>query len=229
MIILILTEPEETGCTFTLEPWENTSGTPAGSYSLTEVSPSKYESPNITGLTGEWVILMKNGANEPVFSGFVLFSSAAKGKATEDPSSRLARIESKTSLLGSASVSVLAMVTPEGEISGPIVIGDDYLEVNGRSFEWTVPAVPGMVVGDVDFYFGGKPVYGGSGWLVQGEVSDAGGGNWLLSADLPRTATNNLSEGQYRWSGEIRDAAGNEVTRIKNESSRYVELVAKQT
>ncbi len=142
---------------------------------------------------------------------------------------QLDRIEAKTTLLGSANVSVLALVTPTGEIASPIIIGDDYLESNGRAFEWTVPAVPGMTIGNVTFHFGGKPVTGGSGWLVQGEVSDAGGGNWKVSADLPRSATANLSEGQYRWSGEIRDGSGNEVTRIKNDSKRYVELVAKQT
>jgi hypothetical protein len=146
-----------------------------------------------------------------------------------DHTAQLTRIENKTDLLGTGAVAVIAMVSPTGEINSPIIIGDDYLEVNGRAFQWTVPAVPGVTVGAAEFYFGGKPVTGGPGWLVLGEVSDAGGGNWLVSAELTRTATGALGEGLYRWSGEIRDVNGNEVTRIRSDSNRHVQLLFKQT
>jgi hypothetical protein len=229
MIIVIIASPGEAGCVAVLEPWSGTSGTAAGSYALTEVAPTVYESPNVTGLTGEWRIRMRNAGNEPVFTGYVVMDGDARGHATDTPSAQLDRIEAKTTLLGTGQVAVIAVVSPTGEISSPIIVGDDYLEANGRAFEWTVPAVPGVVVGTAEFYFGGKPITGGSGWFVQGEVSDVGGGNWKVSAELPRTATSSLSEGQYRWSGEIRDASGNEVTRIRSDSNRHVQLVAKQT
>jgi hypothetical protein len=148
---------------------------------------------------------------------------------TESVDAQLAAIAAKTNLLGTGAVSVVAMVTPTGEIASPIIIGDDYLEANSRAFEWTVPAVPGVVVGTAQFHFGGKPVTGGPGWLVLGEVSNAGGGNWRVSSELPRAATQNLLEGLYRWSGEIRDASGNEITRIRSDGNRHVQLVQKQT
>jgi hypothetical protein len=142
---------------------------------------------------------------------------------------QLNRIEAKTNLIGTGAVAVIAMVSPTGEISSQIIIGDDYLEANNREFSWIVPAVPGVVMGTAQFYFGGKPITGGPGWLVLGEISDAGGGNWRVAAELPRTATTGLIEGLYRWSGEIRDVSGNEVTRIRSDSNRHVQLVSKQT
>jgi hypothetical protein len=230
MIIVLIAPPGEAGCVAVLEPWSGTSGTAAGSYAFSESPATVYKSLNITGLTGEWRVRMRNAGNEPVFTGYVVFSSDVEGHATSEPvSPALKRIEAKTTLLGTGQVAVIAMVSPTGEIASPIIIGDDYLEANGRAFEWTVPAVPGVVVGTAEFYFGGKPITGGNGWFVQGEVSDVGGGNWKVSAELPRTATSSLSEGQYRWSGEIRDASGNEVTRIRSDSNRHVQLVAKQT
>lgn len=154
---------------------------------------------------------------------------AAVGLAAANLDTQLGTITSKTNLLGTGAVAVVALVTPTGDIASPIVIGDDYLEANSRAFEWLVPAVPGVVAATAQFYFGGKPITGGPGWLVLGEVSDAGGGNWRVSAELPRTATQSLSDGLYRWSGEIRDASGNEVTRIRSDSNRHVQLVQKQT
>lgn len=154
---------------------------------------------------------------------------SAVGLAAANLDGQLSTITSKTSLLGTGAVAVIAMVSPTGEISSPIIIGDDYLEANNREFSWVVPAVPGVVVGTAQFYFGGRPITGGPGWLVLGEVSDAGGGNWRVAAELPRTATSGLAEGLYRWSGEIRDTSGNEVTRIRSDSNRHVQLVNKQT
>ena len=110
-------------------------------------------------------------------------------------------------------------------ISEPIAIGDDYLASMGRAFSWTIAALTGYTLATSTCKFGGK--YKTNTWLVSGTITDAGTGNWTLSFDLPRTATQLLSEGYYEWSVEVTNAAGSKITRVR--SSRDVQLVGKQT
>jgi hypothetical protein len=124
-----------------------------------------------------------------------------------------------------AIAAVAAMVTSTGTITGPIVIGDDYLASIGRAFQWTIAALSGFSAGTSVCRFGGR--YKTNTWLVTGTVSDVGGGNWTLTFDLPRTATTGLAEGYYEWSVEVANAAGSEFTRVR--SGRNVLLVDKQT
>ena len=125
----------------------------------------------------------------------------------------------------SAINAVSAMVTTTGTITGPIVIGDDYLASIGRSFQWTIAALSGFSASTSVCRFGGR--YKSNAWLVTGTVADVGGGNWTLTFDLPRTATTGLAEGYYEWSVEVANAAGSEFTRVR--SGRNVLLVDKQT
>ena len=120
-------------------------------------------------------------------------------------------------------------VSPGGQITGPIIIGDDYLAANGRAFEWTVGAVAGMAAVDLTAQFGGAHRSKGS-WLVEGVVSDNGDSTWNLSFDLPRSATEDCKEGSYEWSVQVTDGSGNEVTTVINDGDCYkVQLVDKQT
>jgi hypothetical protein len=52
---------------------------------MTEVSPTVYESANITGLNGEFRVRMRNAANEPVYTGYVTFHGGARGQADDQP------------------------------------------------------------------------------------------------------------------------------------------------
>jgi hypothetical protein len=124
-----------------------------------------------------------------------------------------------------AIAAVSAMVTTTGTITGPIIIGDDYLASIGRSFQWTIAALTGFSAGTSVCRFGGA--YKTNTWLVTGTVADVGSGNWTLTFDLPRTATTGLAEGYYEWSVEVANAAGSEFTRVR--SGRNVLLVDKQT
>ena len=83
MIIVIIASPGEAGCVAVLEPWSGTSGTAAGSYALTEVAPTVYESPNITGLTGEWRVVACGTAQVGgrAITGGDLFQVGASGGA----------------------------------------------------------------------------------------------------------------------------------------------------
>ena len=125
----------------------------------------------------------------------------------------------------SAIGAVSAMVTATGTITGPIIIGDDYVASIGRSFQWTIAALTGFSASTSVCRFGGA--YKSNTWLVTGTVADVGGGNWTLTFDLPRTATTGLAEGYYEWSVEVANASGSEFTRVR--SGRNVLLVGKQT
>lgn len=121
------------------------------------------------------------------------------------------------------------MVSPLGNINGPIVIGDDYLDAHGRAFSWEVASLPGVDVNDASFWFGGKNMGGGEGWLVEGSVAEVDASTWLVKAELIKTNTEGLPPTKYKWSGELRDSEGNEITRVKSSCDQKVALVDKQT
>jgi hypothetical protein len=84
MIVVVIAPDGEAGCTIVLEAWKGT-GSPAAFYAMTEVAPTVYESPNITGLNGEFRVRMRNAANEPVYTGYVTFHGGARGQADDQP------------------------------------------------------------------------------------------------------------------------------------------------
>jgi hypothetical protein len=138
-------------------------------------------------------------------------------------------IESRTLISTSGGVTVTnqsPVSATTAEINGPLFIGDDYLSANTRAFNWTISAPTGYTIGTSSCRFGGKK--DGVGWLVTGTITDAGSGNWSMSFDLPKTATQDLEAGYYQWSVEVRDANGTEITRVKAKKNG-VQLVEKQT
>ena len=125
-------------------------------------------------------------------------------------------------------VSVSQPVSTDGNLIYPIIIGDDYLVANGRAFEWTIPAITGFSVASSTCTFGGKYIADGvtHAWLVTGTVSDVGSGQWKLSYDLAKTATQSLVAAYYVWSVEIKQS-GTEITRVR--AGKNVQLMEKQT
>ena len=141
-------------------------------------------------------------------------------------------VKAKTDLITTGTIQSSIPVTAQGQIVGPLFIGDDYLNANGRAFQWTVALPTGFVIATSTCKFGMDHAEGaetGASFLVTGTVTDAGSGNVTLRFDVPRATTGDLVPGYYRWSVEIASAGGNEVTRVASAGNKLVEWREKQT
>lgn len=132
----------------------------------------------------------------------------------------------KIGLITAAAIATSSPVATDGTIS-EIVIGDDYKAANGRAFTWTITPDSGFVLATSTCTFGGKSPDGKYSWLVTGSIT-LSGSNWILSFDLPKTATASCVPGMYEWSVEVKDVSSNEVTKVRSRTTR-TKLVAKQT
>jgi len=196
-----------------IQLYERVSGDAYGSpITMTEGDPTEYTA---TVDVGDYEVQL-SGVSTPNGPRFVMRASSTE-VITADTWLELDLVV--------AAGAVSGPVASTGTITSPIIIGDDYLAANGRAFQWTIAAITGYTLGTSTCKFGGA--YKDNTWLVNGTVSDAGGGNWTLSFDLPKTATVSLEEGYYSWSVEVLTAGGTEVTRVR--SGRNVLLVDKQT
>lgn len=138
-------------------------------------------------------------------------------------------IKDKTDLITSGTVQTSLPVTSSGQITSPLVIGDDYLAANGRAFSWTVALPTGFVAATASCRFGMRfeDETGVNSFISTGTVTDAGSGNVTLSFDVAKTVTGDLRPGWYDWSVEIVSASGVEITRVK--SGKNSEWQEKQT
>lgn len=127
MIVVIIASDGEVGCIIRLTAWNGT-GTPAASYSMTEVRPTVYESADITGLNGEFEVRMTNGAGEPVYTGYVTFHGGTRGQADDQPVSL--DPDPLTPTPGSSSSEP---ETVESQMSSPASIAIDGVAVTNRS------------------------------------------------------------------------------------------------
>ena len=144
----------------------------------------------------------------------------------------LNQVKAKTDLITTGAIQSSIPVTAQGQIIGPLFIGDDYLSANGRAFQWTVALPSGFVIATSTCRFGMEHAEGateGASFAVSGTVTDAGGGNVTLSFSVPKATTGALKAGFYRWSVEIASAGGNEVTRVASDGKKLVEWREKQT
>lgn len=144
----------------------------------------------------------------------------------------LNQVKAKTDLITTGTIQSSIPVTAQGQITGPLFIGDDYLSANGRAFQWTVALPSGFVIATSTCSFGMEHAEGateGASFAVSGTVTDAGGGNVTLSFSVPKATTGALKAGFYRWSVEIASASGNEVTRVASDGKKLVEWREKQT
>ena len=152
--------------------------------------------------------------------------------AIYDPNRVLDAIKDKTDLITTGTIQSSIPVTSQGQITGPLYIGDDYLSANGRAFQWTVALPSGFVIATSTCRFGMEHAEGateGASFAVSGTVTDAGGGNVTLAFGVPKATTGTLKAGFYRWSVEISSAGGNEVTRVASDGKKLVEWREKQT
>jgi hypothetical protein len=143
----------------------------------------------------------------------------------------LDEIRDKTALITSGSVQTSIPVTAQGQITGPLYIGDDYLTANGRSFDWIMALPTGFVATTATCKFGMayEDETGVSTFNVSGTVTDVGSGNVRLRFELPRATTGTLKAGFHRWSTEIVSAAGVKVTAVAYADRKLVEWREKQT
>jgi hypothetical protein len=153
------------------------------------------------------------------------------GTTPTDPTSGiLDEIRDKTALLSNGgTVYVTSPVAASGQLTSPLVIGDDYLAANGRRFRWTVELPSGYVIATSTARFGMRyeDDEGVNEFIATGTVTDATGGNVHLDFDVAKTVTGLLRPGWYQWSVEIVSATGTEITRVK--SGKNVEWQEKQT
>lgn len=130
------------------------------------------------------------------------------------------------SRISGGSVAWQAPVLEIGQLSGPIIIGDDYLASLNRVFDWFVDPLP-FAVAQATCFFGGKSTSKPPGWNVQGNVTEVtidSQTKWRLRFELPRAVTSALKAGLYSWSTEVRGPAGH-VTRVLGS----INVVPKQT
>lgn len=138
----------------------------------------------------------------------------------------VAAIKAKTDLIGTGSATTSSPVTPAGAIN-PITIGDDYLAIHSRVFEWTVDKPTDFNLADAVCWFGAK-LDSCNKFLVSGSITDLGSNRLKLTFELPKAKTKALKPGAYDWSVAIHDAAGNEITRVRS-GTNSVALVEKFT
>jgi hypothetical protein len=142
----------------------------------------------------------------------------------------LDEIRDKTALIqAGGTVNVSTPVTASGQLASPLIIGDDYLNANGRAFSWTVALPSGFVAATATCKFGMRyeDDEGVNSFIQSGTVIDAGSGNVTLRFDVAKAVTGLLRPGWYDWSVEIASASGTEITRVK--SGKNAEWQEKQT
>lgn len=170
-------------------------------------------------------------ANERIAIRSILGIPTSGTTPTDPTTGILDEIRDKTALITSGNVQTSIPVTAQGQINGPLYIGDDYLAANNRAFDWTIALPTGFAAATSTCKFGMtyEDETGASQFNVSGTVTDVGGGNVRLRFELPRATTGTLKAGFHRWSVEIVSAAGIEVTPVAYNDRKLVEWREKQT
>ena len=217
----------------------------AGAYTSAAFSANWFTA---AGLAADAVTEVVNGVwNEPTSghttagtTGKALIDSGAAGNPWSTDLSTgysgtqagniLNNVKSQTDLIqAGGTVNVSTPVTASGQLASPLIIGDDYLNANGRAFSWTVALPSGFVAATATCKFGMRyeDDQGVNSFIQSGTVIDAGSGNVTLRFDVAKAVTGLLRPGWYDWSVEIASASGTEITRVK--SGKNAEWQEKQT
>jgi hypothetical protein len=157
-------------------------------------------------------------------------SDLATGYSGTQAGNILNSVKSQADLIqAGGTVNVTTPVTATGQLASPLIIGDDYLNANGRAFSWTVALPSGFVAATATCKFGMRyeDDQGVNSFIQSGTVIDAGSGNVTLRFDVAKSVTELLRPGWYDWSVEIASASGTEITRVK--SGKNAEWQEKQT
>jgi len=163
-------------------------------------------------LTGEHDYWVKDADGDTVWQGRVYCQGD-----TWIADNLVGRVLAKTDLIGTGSATTSSPVTPTGTIN-PIIIGDDYLLIHQRVFEWTVDKPVGFNLTDATCWFGGK-LDSCNKWRVEGEITDNGDDTLTVTFELPKASTKLLKPGNYDWSVAIHDVEGNEITRVNSDTN----------
>jgi len=120
-------------------------------------------------------------------------------------------------ILQSGSATVRTPVASNGRLTGPIIIGDSYLNAKARAFTWLITPVSGVSVGDVTCKFGAtSSKCSDESFIVDGTVEAVVIDTvtyWKLIAELDPEDTEGLPEDKYRWSAALVYADGSQETR----------------
>jgi hypothetical protein len=123
-------------------------------------------------------------------------------------------------------ITVVSPVNTDGSVN-PIVIGDDYLTVNGRSIDVFIDPIPGVAVETATCTLGLEAKHKGD-VLVTGLVAAVTVNalpKWRMRYELEYADTIECKPGCYDWTATLLSAAGKRITRVQGQ----VELVASQT
>lgn len=128
---------------------------------------------------------------------------------------QLEDIQEKTDLITSGGIlNTDNPVDADGQLTGPIVIGDDYLAADNRAFDWFIDPLPG-VIGDYTCHFGGDANLS-TGWRLTGAMAAVtvdGNPKWRLRFEMVKAVSSLLTARNHRWSVEVRRSAI-EMTKI---------------
>lgn len=177
-----------------------------------------------TGSTGSYAFTLDSASQYVVYRQLGGSAASTDLKLGRFSKNLLLDVKAKTDLIGTGTVGNISFTAADGTI-GEVVIGDDYLDANGRAFQWDIDPVTGLTLGSITCWFGASRD-GKSLWLVEGTATLVSG-KWRLKFDLPKTETEGLQPGPAEWSVAVHQAAV-EITRVKPSSS-LLELVEKST
>lgn len=116
-------------------------------------------------------------------------------------------IQSKANLITASIVQSSATVDTDGQLSGPIVIGDDYTADVSRQLTWRI-AEPDLILAETTAWFGVK-LNGVQVCLIEGtitEVTVSSVDYWDIEVDLPASETADFGEQTYDFSVELQQA-----------------------
>ena len=170
-------------------------------------------------------VLVETAEDQPraVVTGQVVEADASESFAAE------VSVEVVKGLTGNPVV-LTQPVSPDGQIVGPLVIGDDYLAINQRALMWTIPPIPGVTPATATTQLGFSHTRHG-GVEVSGTVADNGDDTWTLIFGIESSDTEDaIKPGEYSWSVQVTSSDGKKITRVRNRDDCYrVRWVEKQT
>jgi hypothetical protein len=202
------------GKTFSVQAYDPAANTAFGS-AIANVQDSGVTTRYRFSLTGTGIKFIVATATNLKIVGYVnLDSPGANGYCSLFDNYEDAAAAAKIKKIGTGSATVATPVTATGKLN-EIIIGDDYLSIHERAFEWTIETPGSFDDSGATCWFGGK-FEGVNKWRVEGDITDNGNGTLTLTFELERADTADLEPGNYDWSAAIHDADGNQLTTVKS-------------
>lgn len=201
----------------------------AAGYTLTLIDTWLYKIEVPEACVGIYRAYAQDGDGITVATGYVWIQNDDAGPyyASADYNQLAVRKTYLESIAGDITY-LTSPVAPTGTITGPLIIGDDYLATHNRAFEWQVDPLPGVSIGSVTCFLGFAHPTAGS--FISTGTATVDGDYWKLSFNVTKAQSGTLSPEYFDWSVEVRDGSSNEVTRVRNSTeTTRVQWVEKQT